>query len=80
MKIKKWTNFILESQTEISDIFDYLSKLGSSEINNDIEELKKTTDEESISYLIENILLEVSELVSDEDYHKVENELKKLLK
>ena len=78
MKVKKWASFILESQTEISDIFNYLSKLGSSEINNDIDELKITTDEESKSYLIENILLEVSELVSDDDYHKIETELKKL--
>lgn len=77
MKIKKWTSFISESQTE-TDVFDLLSKLGISEINSDLEELKKTTDEESKSYLIENILLEVSELVSDDEYHMIETELKKL--
>jgi len=67
--IKKFEQFITESNNVSSDIFDFISEHGF-DVTRDY-----VTKEEA-----ENILIDISDLVDDEKYHWTEIELKKITK
>lgn len=72
----KVLNYTVFNSDKLS-VVEYLYSLGDSDINGDINDLITTHDQQSKKEIIESILLDIGNLVSDEDYHKVEDELKK---
>jgi len=81
MKLKnimKFSKFTLENNSEIeSDVVNYLSSLNDNEINSDLNDLIKSHNIEDKKELIEDILLHISDKLKDDEFHAVEDELKK---
>ena len=81
MKLKnimKFSKFILEDKSEIeSDVVKYLSSLNDGLINSDLNDLIKSHNIEDKRELIEDVLLHIGDKLEDDEFHAVEDELKK---
>ncbi len=72
MNIKKFNQFSLVMESET---ISFLNGLKRPEINSDLNDLFVSTDFLERKELIEDILLEIGDIVDDEQYHKIEDEL-----
>ncbi len=81
MKLKnimKFSEFILEDKSEIeSDVVRYLYTLGDGEINSDLNDLIRSHSVEDKQELIDDVLSHISDKLEDDEFHVVEDELKK---
>ena len=59
------------------DVIDYLYSFNITEINNDIHDLVTSGPSEDRKEIIENILLVISDRLSEDDYQKLESDLHK---
>ncbi len=72
MNIKKFNQFSLVMESET---ISFLKGLKRPEINSDLNDLFVSTDFLERKELIEDILLVIGDVVDDEQYHKIEDEL-----
>jgi hypothetical protein len=72
MNIKKFNQFSLVMESET---ISFLKGLKKPEINSDLNDLFRSNDFLERKELIEDILLEIGDIVDDEQYHKIEDEL-----
>lgn len=72
MNIKKFNQFSLVMESET---IGFLKGLKKPEINSDLNDLFRSNDFLERKELIEDILLEIGDIVDDEQYHKIEDEL-----
>lgn len=80
MKLKnimKYSDYIKEKLDNDFDIVEFLASFGDFEVNGDLNDLITTHDNESKIELIEDILIHVGDMLEDDEYHMVEDELKK---
>jgi len=72
MNIKKFNQFSIIMESEV---IGFLKNLNKPEVNSDLNDLFKSHDFLERKELIEDILLVVSDEVSEEDLHKIEDDL-----
>jgi len=72
MNIKKFNQFSIIMESEV---IGFLKNLNKPEVNSDLNDLFKSHDFLERKELIEDILLAVSDEVSEEDLHKIEDDL-----
>jgi hypothetical protein len=77
MRIMNFRNYIKENHHE-EDVVDFLLKLNNNDIKNYINKLI-SHDNSDKKECVEDILLELHDLTSDEKYKWVKEELKKLI-
>ena len=81
MKLKnimEFSKFILEDKSEIeSDVVKYLSGLNDGVVNSDLNDLITSHSIEDKKELIEDVLLHIGDKLEDDEFHAVEDELKK---
>lgn len=78
MKKKKIMRYS-EFDGDYANVCDYLYKLNIPDLTGMVNDLNSAPLSE-VKDLIEDILLEIGDLVSDDDYKKVEADLRKLFK
>lgn len=76
MKIKKVMEHY-EFTNKNTDILDFLYKMEDPIVNGDVNSLIRSHDKNEKEELIEDILLHISDKLSDEDFHQIEDELRK---
>jgi hypothetical protein len=81
MKLKnimKYSDYLKEKlENNKFDVIEFLSSIGDSEVNGDLNDLITTHDVDLKIELIEDILIHVGDMLEDDEYHMVEDELKK---
>lgn len=77
MRIMNFRNYIKENHHE-EDVVDFLLSLNNADIKNYVNKLVSHDNAEK-KECVEDILLELHDLVSDEKYKWVKEELKKLI-
>lgn len=77
--ISKFNEFIMmnEKLKEGEDVFKFLYTLKDPEVNGYINELMTTHDEEDKRLCVQDILIEIEDRITDEDFNVVSSELKK---
>lgn len=75
----KFNEFIMmnEKLKEGEDVFKFLYTLKDPEVNGYINELMTTHDEEDKRLCVQDILIEIEDRITDEDFNVVSSELKK---
>jgi hypothetical protein len=80
MKLKnimKYSDYLKEKLEDNSfDVVEFLASIGDGEVNGDLNDLITTHDEDLKIELIEDILIHVGDMLEDDEYHMVEDELK----
>lgn len=75
----EFSKFINEDKSDIKyDVVRYLTDLNDKIINGDLNDLIKSHDNEDKKELIEDVLLHISDKLNDNEFHTIEDELKKL--
>jgi len=74
----KYSDYLKEKlENNKFDVIEFLSSIGDSEVNGDLNDLITTHDVDLKIELIEDILIHVGDMLEDDEYHMVEDELKK---
>ena len=78
MKLKNIMEFSSFNLNKESDVIQFLSNLNHGPVNSLSKDLTESYDLDEKKELIEDILLCISDKLNDDDFHKVEDELKNL--
>lgn len=74
--IKDYTAYISDPESSRKDTIGYLYSLNSSDVNGLVNDLITSGSHKEKKEIIQDILLQIGDAVNDEDYHKIEDDLK----
>ena len=78
MRLKNILEFSRFNLDKDSDVVKHLKKLNDDLVNKLLLDMERSNNLDEKKELVEDILLHISDKLNDEDFHKVEDELKNL--